>query len=106
MKIDERFQVFETRDMDAAIAHAQAGGIAVHLHSIVFPHSPRCFRMAVQRGEQIAHVFGQNADELRELAKFIGINVIYIDKEGTPRMHLDCCAGPLRKLLAAIGAEP
>lgn len=103
---DDRLQVFQTKEQDAAIAHAAAGGIAVHLHSIVFPHSPQCFRRAVARGEQIAHVFGQDAAELEKLAKHHGVRVIYIDKPGTPRQHIDMCCAPLRSLLDEIGAKP
>lgn len=104
--IDERYQVFQTREQDAAVAHALAGGIAVHLHSFVFPHSPMCFRMAVKRGEQIAHVFGQDADELKAIAKAMGVKVLFIDKPGTNRQHTDMCGAPLKKLLACIGAIP
>ena len=103
---DDRLQVFQCEEIQAAYAHAAAGGIAVHLHSIVFPHSPQCFRRAVKRGEQIAHVFGQDAVELRRLAREIGIKVVFIDKEGTPRQHLDACGAPLKRLLDKIGAVP
>lgn len=105
-KIDERFQVFQTREQDEAIAHALAGGVAVHLHSIVFPNSPKCFREAVRRGEEIAHVFGQDADELKQVASAMGVKVLFIDKRGTRSQHIDLCGGPLKKLLAIIGAQP
>ena len=103
---DDRMQVFQCEDIQAAYAHAAAGGIAVHLHSIVFPHSPQCFRQAVKRGEQIAHVFGQDAEELKLLAKKHGVRVLYIDKPGTPRQHIDMCGKPLQNLLDEIGATP
>lgn len=104
--IDERYQVFQQREQRAAIEHALAGGIAVHLHCFVFPNSPNCFKAAVKRGEEIAHVFGQDAEELKQIAKAMGVKVLYIDKPGTPSQHTDFCGAPLKKLLAAIGAVP
>lgn len=99
---EDRRQVFQPNEIHEARAHAQAGGIAIHLHKIVFPHSPQCFRQAVKRGEYIAHVFGQDAEELRALARSLGIKVVFIDKEGTPSQHLDCCGAPLKRLLESV----
>jgi len=99
---EERRQVFQPQELAEAKAHAQAGGIAIHLHKIVFPHSPRCFREAVARGEYIAHVFGQDKAELERLGREMGIRAIYIDKPDSDRMHIDMCGAPLRKLLASI----
>lgn len=104
--IDERYQVFQQRDIREARAHALAGGIAVHLHCFVFPNSPQCFKAAVKRGEEIAHVFGQDADELKEIARAMGVRVLFIDKPGTASQHLDLCGAPLKKLLTCIGAIP
>lgn len=98
-----RIAVFATLDQDLAVRHAAAGGIAVHLHAIVFPHSPRCFRQAIERGEYIAHVFGQDADELCRLARAVGVRRTYIDRPGSHKQHHDLCGTPLKLLLAAIG---
>jgi hypothetical protein len=100
--IEDRTQVFQALELREAVSHAQAGGIAVHLHKIVFPHSPKCFKDAVKRGEYIAHVFGLDKQELARLGRQMGVRVIYIDKEGTERQHIDMCGAPLRKLLESI----
>lgn len=99
---EDRTQVFQPLEVREARAHAMAGGIAVHLHKIVFPHSPECFKRAVARGEYIAHVFCQDAKELERLGRSMGVRVIYIDKPGTDRQHIDMCGAPLKKLLASI----
>lgn len=99
---EERTQVFQPAELHEAVAHALAGGIAIHLHKIVFPHSPLCFRNAIKRGEFIAHVFGQDKGELDQLGRQMGVRVIYIDKADTPRQHLDMCGAPLRRLIESI----
>jgi hypothetical protein len=101
--ITKRIRVFSQPEMHAAIEHAAAGGIAVHLHCFVFPNSPKCFRDAVARGEWIAHVFGQDADELAALARAVGVRRTYIDRPGTPRQHHDLCGTPLKRLLWDVG---
>lgn len=92
-------KVFQTREMHEAIAYAGNGEIAIHLHSIVFPRSPACFRDAVARGEQIAHVFGKDRSVLTSLARRLGVRIIVIDNPGTDKQHVDLCGAPLRKLL-------
>lgn len=106
MTFDERFQVFEQREIREARAHAEAGGIAVHLHCFLTPTAPQCFKAAVKRGESIAHVFGKDAAELERIARAVGVRTIFIDRRGTPSMHVDLCGAPLRKLLSLIGAAP
>lgn len=102
----DNIKVFEMLEIEEAYACALAGGQALHLHNIVFDHSPQCFRTAVEtRGEWIAHLFDQNAWRLMELAKRCGINVIYIDKQGSPRQHIDFCGNALQKLLAKLSLE-
>lgn len=99
-------KVFTIMELDEAYACAAAGGQALHLHNIVFDRSPQCFRSAVEgRGEWIAHLFDQNTWRLMELAKRCGIKVLYIDKRGTHRQHVDFCGVALQKLLAKLTLE-
>ena len=88
-------KIFECGEVKEAYAWAQAGGQALHLHQIVFPESPRCFRDAVGRGEDIAHLFDQDEARLRKTAKDLGVRVIYVHHRGTPRQHIDLCGKPL-----------
>jgi hypothetical protein len=96
----KRFQCLEVEE---ALAYAAAGGQALHLHRIIVDRdrAPRCFVRAVDRGEQIAHLF--DLDELRLVAtaRRLGVRVIKIDRPGSPRQHIDLCSGPLKKALAA-----
>jgi hypothetical protein len=98
-------RLFFYNQLDEALAYSLSGETAVHLHRIVFANSPYCFRRCVQQGYPIAHIFSQDAELLRELAVRSGIRVVYIDKEGTARQHLDMCGQPLRHLLDELGYD-
>lgn len=92
-------KIFEQKAIREAQAHAIAGGQALHLHRMLTPTAPKCFVAAVNRGEDIAHLFDQNTERLQQTAKFLGVRVIFIDKPGTSGQHIDLCGGPLRKAL-------
>jgi hypothetical protein len=95
-------KLFQMRQVEEAKAYALEGGIAVHLHNIVFPDSPNCFKAAINRGEQIAHVFCQDEARLIALAKELGVRVIYVDRPQSDSQHIDLCSKPLKKLLDII----
>lgn len=96
-------RIFEDREHREAEAWSMAGGVAVHLHSIVFDRSPTCFKAAVQRGERIAHLLDQDAARLYATARSLGVRVIVIERKGRPWQHVDLCGAPLRKLLREVG---
>lgn len=98
-------KLFFSNQLPEALAYSLSGETAVHLHRIVFSRSPACFKRSVKQGYPIAHVFSQDAELLRELAVRSGIRVVYIDKEGTARQHLDMCSNPLRRLLNEMGYD-
>lgn len=93
---------FACLEIDEVLAHAAAGGQALHLHRIIVNRSkaPRCFVAAVDRGEDIAHLFDLDRDRLVETARRLGVRVVYVDRDGTARQHVDLCGAPLRKALA------
>lgn len=95
---------FGTMEVEEAVAHAVAGGQALHLHRIIPDRAtaPRCFVQAVDRGEPIAHLFDQDRERLITTARMLGVKVIYIDRANTPNQHIDLCGGPLLRLLARI----
>lgn len=97
-------RVFAERDVEEAIAHAAAGGQALHLHAIIPDRrrAPRCFVAAVDRGEPIAHLFDRDRERLTRTAGRLGVKVVYVDRDGTDGQHIDLCAGPLRKALALV----
>lgn len=76
---------------------------ALHLHFFVFPNSPSVFKKAVARREPIAHLFSQDKEFLIEVAKYLGVNKIVIDREGTFRQHVDLCGNPLADCLSEMG---
>jgi hypothetical protein len=102
--------VFATLEVLEAVAHAKAGGQSLHLHRIIpdRDRAPRCFVQAVDRGEPIAHLFDLDEVRLLATAKKCGVRVLYIDRRGTDRAHIDLCSGPLRnayRLLAEGQAD-
>lgn len=100
-------KIFKTLQVREAIAYAIAGGQALHLHQIIvnIDTAPRCFINAIARGEHIAHLFDQDKERLVKTVRRAGVRVIHIDKEDTPRQHIDLCGAPLRKVRAMARAE-
>ena len=90
---------FQQNDLRAAIAYAKEGGQALHLHRLIANRkkAPACFIRAINRGEDIAHLFDQDVDRLKATARSLGVNVILVEREGTPKQHIDLCGAPLRK---------
>lgn len=95
-------RVFQQMELREAIAFAAAGNQSIHLHRIIVDPStaPQCFVDAVNRGENIAHLFDQNESRLVATVKRLGVRVVRIEKRGTDGQHVDLCGGPLRKLLS------
>lgn len=87
-------RVFKVREIREARQYALDGGIAVHLHWMVFPKSPACFKRDVNAGKPIAHVFCQSVAMLKRIARENGIREVYIDREGTPSQHVREAAQP------------
>lgn len=95
-------RVFRDREIFEAYEYANGGGQALHLHRIVRDrrYAPRCFVAAIDRGENIAHLFDQDAERLIQTARSLGVRTIYVDKAGTRQQHIDLCGAPLRKAVA------
>lgn len=93
---------FKTMEVEEAVAYAASGGQALHCHRIIPDRNkaPQCFVRAVDRGEEIAHLFDLDTQRLKETAKRLGVRVVFIDKAGTPGQHLDLCGAPLKKAMA------
>lgn len=99
---------FEQRQLREAIAHAAAGGQALHVCNTrqlgvdLMPGAPQCFKWS----KQFAHLFDQNRDRLRATARKLGVRVIFVDRAGTPQQHIDLCGRPLERALeVASGVE-
>lgn len=91
---------FAERQISEAYEYAATGGQALHTHRILNRNlAPKCFVDAVDRGEDIAHLFDMDAVRLRQTARKLGVKVVRIDREGTPKQHIDLCGAPLRKAL-------
>ena len=94
-------QKFQSRELEEAVAHAVAGGQALHLHRIIAGSAtaPPCFVRAVARGEDIAHLFDQDEARLVATARGPGVRMILVERRGTARQHIDLCGWPLRRAL-------
>lgn len=90
-------KIFKTMEIDEALAHAAEGGQALHLHRIIVDRdaAPICFVRAVDRGEDIAHLFDLDEKRLKQTARELGVKVVVIDRPGTDRQHVDLCGRPL-----------
>jgi hypothetical protein len=93
-------RVFERRDLHAAIAYAEGGGQAIHLHRFVTPSAPAVFKAAVKKGEYIAHLFDQDKERLTTTVRGLGVRVVKVEREGTPYQHVDLCGLPLARAVA------
>jgi hypothetical protein len=93
---------FTVLQINEAVAHALAGGQALHLHRIIVDDkaAPACFVAAVRRGEDIAHLFDQNLARLGATARRLGVRVVKVESRGTVHQHVDLCGLPLRKAKA------
>lgn len=97
---------FEQRQLRLALAHAETGGQALHVCNTrqcgvdLMPGAPQCFK----RSKQFAHLFDQNRERLRATARKLGVRVIFVDRSGTTRQHIDLCGRPLERALAIASA--
>lgn len=96
---------FRQRDVDEAKAHAAAGGMGLHLHTIIgdWAKAPNCFKRDVRAGKPIAHLFDADEDRLRKTCRRWGVKVILVERPGTPRQHIDLCGLPLRRAVNECG---
>lgn len=74
----------------------------MHIHRFIVDRqkAPRCFVAAVDRGEDIAHLFDLDKLRLKATARRLGVRVVMIDREDTLRQHVDLVGQPLRRALA------
>lgn len=79
-----------------------AGGIAIHLHRIIVNRSkaPKVFVAAIDRGEDIAHMFDQNLNRLMTTARRLGVRVVRVERKGTKYQHIDLVGSPLARAVA------
>lgn len=94
--------MFEWRELRQALDYAARGGQSLHLHRFIHPKAPPCFRQAVARGEQIAHLFGQDKERLIATAKRLGVKVIVVERESTSKQHIDLCGKPLQRAIQQL----
>jgi hypothetical protein len=95
----KHFYMMEIRE---AVDYANAGGMALHTHRIIVDRdrAPRCFVAAVDRGENIAHLFCNDVDKLTKVVRKLGVRVVYVDCEGVMGdQHIDLCGAPLTRAL-------
>lgn len=100
-------KIFSDIEIEEAYDYARAGGQALHLHQIIADRNkaPRCFVQAVDRGEDIAHLFDQDYRRLFETARKLGVKIIVAEGRGTHWQHIDLCGTPLKKAIAMAEKE-
>lgn len=92
---------FTVRDVKEAQDYAAAGGQALHTHQIIvdYDKAPACFVRAVEKGEDIAHLFDQDSRRLVRTAIALGIRDILVERRGQRGQHIDLCGKPLSRAL-------
>jgi hypothetical protein len=95
---------FKMHELEEAVAYSASGGTALHTHRFIGDRkaAPRCFVDAVERGEDIAHLFDMDELRLIGIARRLGVRIIVVERRGTNRQHIDLCCGPLRKALKEV----
>ena len=55
------------------------------------------FVAAVDRGEDIVHLFDLDEARLVATARNLGVRVIVVERPASPRQHIDLCGAALRR---------
>lgn len=88
-------KTFNQREITEVVLYAKAGGQALHLHHVITPDAPACFKRDVANGCNIAHLFDLDEIRLKKTARKLGVRIIQIDRRGTDKQHIDLCGKPL-----------
>jgi hypothetical protein len=105
LEVRGEMKYFTTFEVEEALAHAKTGGQALHCHRIIpdRARAPRCFVAAVDKGEDIAHLFDLDTERLKATARRLGVKVVFVDRGGTDSQHIDLCGLPLRRAKMEAG---
>jgi len=94
---------FTVWEVEEAQDHALEGGQALHTHQIIVDRdkAPACFVQAVDRGEDIAHLFDQDVIRLVKTVRRLGVRVVVVERRGQRGQHVDLCGQPLKRAIAS-----
>lgn len=104
-------KLFAEKQVREAVAHAAAGGEALHVFSGRIAEAiarvrrvPACFRGHAE----IGHLFDQDRPRLVATARRLGVRVVKVERAGEAGQHVDLCGQPLAraKLLTRDSAPP
>lgn len=87
-----RWRYFELMELREALAHAAAGGIAVH-------HTGMPFR----KWPFTAHLFAPDTDALLDAVRSVGADPKWLQDAGTEDEHYDLMGGPLARAMRRCG---
>ncbi|MEM7249286.1 MAG: hypothetical protein AAF533_28495 [Acidobacteriota bacterium] len=93
-------KLFRSREVREALAHAEAGGQALHVHRILTPTAPPPFRRAVEAGGDLAHLIDHDLERLTATARQLGLPHLVIGRRGRRGQHVDLCGRYLERALA------
>lgn len=96
VRFDIIMKRFEMRQLKEAIDFSMQGGQSLHVHTLNNGH--RMFK----RYPLIGHLFDQDEQRLRSLAKKLGVNVIKVEHINTPKQHIDLCGKPFEKAINMV----
>ena len=92
-------KIFQRKELQQAIDHATNGGQALHLDMSPGGHS------VFPAGRAMAHLFDQDRERLTAAARGLGVRRVKIERDGTPKQHVDLCGEPLNGARRKAWAE-
>jgi hypothetical protein len=93
----------------AAMAHAAAGGSALHVWTpptADWCRGPAVFWIEAKEGRPWAHLFDRDAIRLADTARRLGVRDVLIERQGEPGQHVDLCGKPLARAIGEADRSP
>jgi hypothetical protein len=87
-------KLFQEREVREAMDFAEAGEVALHVHSLTAGHP------LFARYPEAGHLMDRDIERLKGLATQLGVRVIKVERVGVRGQHIDLCGRPLERAKA------
>jgi hypothetical protein len=92
-------KLFQEREVREAMDFAEAGEVALHVHSLTAGHP------LFARYPEAGHLIDRDIERLKKLAVELGVRVIKVERVGVRGQHVDLCGRPFERAKALCGGE-